>query len=75
MTTKEKLMHLLEMCLEKGLNYQINYKFSLIEISQFKDDYERTFHVRAYFDCDECVEIGHLITFDNLITKVKNYQP
>lgn len=74
MTTKEKLMQLLELCIEKGLNYQIGTKYSLIEVSKFDDNHERIFYSRSYFDKDEFVNVGTLIAFSDLISKVKNYQ-
>lgn len=71
---KDKLIQLLELCIEKGLNYQINAKYSLIEISEFNDNHERIFYNRAYFDKDEFLNVGDLIPFNDLIEKVKNYK-
>lgn len=76
MNTKEKLMQLLELCIEKGLNYQMYEKSCLLEVSKFNEKNERTYYIRCYYDIDkEIINVGALTSFSNLINEVKNYQP
>lgn len=73
---KEKLMQLLELCIEKNLNFQLYEKACLLEVSKFDEKNERIFYIRCYYDVDrEVISVGALTSFSNLINEVKNYQP
>ena len=81
MTTKEKLMHLLELCIGKGLNCNIDNDNKAVNIMLLNHEtkewkfYEYThFGVEPYgikLMNDEHNERN----LNELITKVKNYQP
>lgn len=81
MTTKEKLMHLLEMCLEKGLNCNIDNDCKAVNIMLLNHEnkewkfYEYThFGVEAY-GIKSMNDEHNERNLNDLITKVKNYQP
>lgn len=76
MNTKEKLMQLLELCIEKKLNFQMYEKHCLLEVSKFNDLGERIYYIRCYYDIDrEVINVGFLTSLSNLIKEVKNYKP
>ena len=73
MTTKEKLMQLLELCIKKGLNFDYSPDTKVcVNKSNEKYDgwkfYEYEFLLSS-------INNDENKTLDNLITKVKNYQP
>lgn len=73
MNTKEKLMHLLELCIEKGLDYSFSNTGTATVSKLNKNDAWEIYQV-AYFYESRPTEEG-LSNIEELITKVKNYQP
>lgn len=73
MNTKEKLLQLLELCIEKGLSY--NYSSHVNSVTIFKPKDMDSFRYYTYVDFMPPFITDELISMDDLITKVKNYQP
>lgn len=73
MNTKEKLMQLLELCIEKGLTY--NYSAHVNSVTVFKPEDMDSFRYYTYVDYMPSIMTDELVSIDDLITKVKNYQP
>lgn len=70
MNTKEKLMQLLELCIEKELNYEYSWKHQLIRVLLFDTESEILFNEYCYLDGIDAER-----KIDDLINKVENYQP
>lgn len=66
MNTKEKLMQLLELCIEKNLNFDYGVANTITVCALNKE--------KELFSIYERVTI-YPESLDKLITKVKNYQP
>lgn len=72
MNTKEKLMQLLELCIEKNLNIDFNTRLFLVSVF----NRNQTFNFESnYGGENEGFEYSKCVKIDDLITKVKNYQP
>lgn len=74
MNTKEKLMQLLELCIEKGLDYSYS-NTGTATVSKLHDNKNswKFYHIAYFFEHNEMEE--NLSNIEDLITKVKNYQP
>lgn len=74
MNTKEKLMQLLELCIEKGLDYSYSTTgtSTVSKLDDNKDAF-KFYHVAYFFEHNSIEE--NLNNINELITKVKNYQP
>lgn len=73
MNTKEKLIQLLELCIEKGLDYSYS-KLNVVQVSLKKED-ENDWRFYEYVGFYEFwSEEKQQNNLNDLITKVKNYQ-
>jgi len=70
MNTKEKLMQLLELCIEKRLDFESCT--NTVAATRWEGDNTWLFRERIWLSNDIETNDKHL---DELITKVKNYQP
>ena len=70
MNTKEKLMQLLELCIEKGLDFEANK--NTVSASRWIADDEWKLRERIWLTGFENFDT---LLLNDLITKVKNYQP
>lgn len=81
MNTKEKLMQLLELCIEKGLNCTIDNDCKVVNIMllNHKNEkwkfYEYTHFGSEVYEDDLKNNEHNQRNLNDLITKVKNYQP
>lgn len=71
---KDKLIQLLELCIEKDLDYKLYPGVCLIEVTKFKEDNPPLFYNRSYYDGFSNLTTDILIPFNDLIEKVKNYK-
>lgn len=71
MNTKEKLIQLLELCIEKGLDFEASK--NTVSASRWVGDNVWMFRERIWLS-EENLE-GNEKQLSGLITKVKNYQP
>lgn len=72
MNTKEKLIQLLELCIEKNLLFDLNPTLFLI----YTYNKDQSFYFSSNYDGEnKDFEFSNCIKIDDLITKVKNYQP
>lgn len=67
MNTKEKLMHLLELCYDKKLTIEYSFKHDQIYVNDFNENSEDRLRLHVIGITNK--------TLKNAITKVKNYQP
>lgn len=71
MNTKEKLMQLLELCIEKKLNFEYSPKYGLISVREYDINSNILFE-RETWNLDNILSE---IELNELITKVKKYRP
>ncbi|WP_374440458.1 hypothetical protein [Epilithonimonas sp.] len=73
--TKTKVKKLLDMCLEKELQFNINPSAQSISIYNINREGEFTFNYDSYYFGDLChLNHGNTITLDELIKNVKAYK-
>lgn len=67
---KDKLIQLLELCIEKGLNYEYSPKHGHLNILEFDKKSDIIFECKTYSLYSMHVEL----VLNDLIEKVKNYK-
>lgn len=71
---KNKLIQLLELCIEKELDYKLYTGVCLVEVTKFNEDNPPLFYNRSYYDGFSDLKTDILIPLNDLIEKVKNYK-
>lgn len=69
---KDKLIKLLELCIEKGLTY--NYSAHVNSVTVYEPENMDNLRHYTYVDYMPEITTGELVTMDDLIEKVKNYK-
>lgn len=70
MNTKEKLMQLLELCIEKQLNIEFNTRLFLVCVFNRRQSFN---YESNYGGENEGFEYSRCVKLDDLIDKVKKY--